>query len=332
MHRLFAVLMLGLMAAAAPAPPAFAQDKDFFGRKAADAPAARDSGNLFQRATAQIALWQARFRVWITGEIQAYKKGDDLTPALMIILISFLYGVFHAVGPGHGKVVTTSYFAANRARIGHGFLMGALIAVVQALSAIAIVGVFALVLNVATFEIINPLTGTGHVIWVEIVSYALMLLVGLWLLWGAFVGRGCSHSQHGHGHDHGHDHAGHHDHDHGHETAPVPSGWAMVPAAVATGLRPCSGAILVLLFTLANGIFLVGVASTFAMGFGVAITITLVSVVTILLRRGLSGAFRPGVAAANLAHRAAGLAGGLVIVVAGLLFLYAALQRANLIA
>jgi ABC-type nickel/cobalt efflux system permease component RcnA len=328
MRRLFAALLLGLMAAAAPAPAANAQDKDFFGRKAADAPAARDSGNLFQRATAQIALWQAKFRIWITGEIQAYKRGDDLTPALMIILISFLYGVFHAVGPGHGKVVTTSYFAANRARIGHGFMMGGLIALVQALSAIAIVGVFALVLNVAAFEIINPLTGTGHVIWVEIVSYALMLLVGLWLLWGAFVGRGCSHSHHGHGHDHTHDHR----HDHDHEPAPVPSGWAMVPAAVASGLRPCSGAILVLLFTLANGIFLVGVLSTFAMGFGVAITITLVSVVTILIRRGLSGAVRPGVAAANLAHRAAGLAGGLVIVGAGILFLYAALERADLIA
>ena len=325
MRRLIAVLMLGLLAAAAPAPSAPAQNKDFFGRKAQDA-TAKESGNLFQRTTAQIALWQARFRTWITGEIQAYKKGEDLTPALMIVLISFLYGVFHAVGPGHGKVVTTSYFAANRARIGHGFLMGGLIAVVQALSAIAIVGVLALVLNVATFEIINPLTGTGHVIWVEIVSYGLMLLVGLWLLWGAFVGRGCTHSHHGHGHDDGHDHG------HGHTPPPMPSGWAMVPAAVASGLRPCSGAILVLLFTLANGIFLVGVASTFAMGFGVAITITLVSVATILIRQGVSGAFRPGVAAANLAHRAAGMIGGLVIVGAGLLFLYAALQRANLIA
>ena len=250
----------------------------------------------------------------------------------MIVLISFLYGVFHAVGPGHGKVVTTSYFAANRARLGHGFLMGGLIAVVQALSAIAIVGVFALVLNIATFDIINPLTGTGHVIWVEIVSYGLMLLVGLWLLWGAFVGRGCTHGHHSHGHDHDHGHDHGQDHGHDHAPPPMPSGWAMVPAAIASGLRPCSGAILVLLFTLANGIFLVGVASTFAMGLGVAITITLVSVATILIRRGMSGAFRPGVAAANLAHRAAGMIGGLVIVGAGMLFLYAALQRANLIA
>ena len=72
-----------------------------------------------------------------------------------------------------------------------------LIAVVQALSAIAIVGIFAVVLDIAAFEIINPLTGTWHVIWVEIISYALMLGVGLWLLWGAVVGRGCSHSHHG---------------------------------------------------------------------------------------------------------------------------------------
>lgn len=328
MRRLLFVLFLGLAAAGSTAPDAAAQS-GMFGPRSDSAPAAsREAGNLFQRAAAQVALWQARFRIWITQEINAYKNGADLTPALMIILISFLYGVFHAVGPGHGKVVTTSYFAANRARIAHGFLMGGMIALVQALSAIVIVGVFAAILQLATLEIINPLTGTGHVIWVEIVSYALMLAVGVWMLWGGLIGRGCSHGHRRHGHGHGHGH----DHDHEHPPAPMPTGWAMVPAAVASGLRPCSGAILVLLFTLANGIFLVGVISTVAMGLGVAITITLISVATILIRRGLSGALRPGVTAANLAHRAAGLTGGLLIVGAGVLFLYTALQRAHLFA
>ena len=325
MLRLLTVVFLGLAALSAPSGPSFSQEKGFFGRKAdGGAKAAPAQGSLIQRTTAEIALWQAKFRVWITREIQAYKTGQDLTPALLIVLVSFLYGVFHAVGPGHGKVVTTSYFAANRARIGHGLLMGGMIAGVQALSAIVIVGLLAILLNVTAFEIINPLTGTGHVIWVEIVSYGLMLLVGGWLLWGAVVGRGCSHAHHSHSQDE--------EHGHSHEPAPMPSGWAMVPAAIATGLRPCSGAILVLLFTLANGIFLIGVASTFAMGFGVAITIGLTSIATILIRRSLSGAFKPGVAVANFAHRAAGVVGGVLIVGAGALFLYAALQRANIVA
>lgn len=333
-------LFLGLAVMTAMPSAATAQGTDYFGRKSpppasTNKDASKESGNLFQRVTTQIALWQSDFRIWITGQIHAYKSGATWAPALMIILISFLYGVFHAVGPGHGKVITTSYFAANRAEIGHGLLMGGLIAVVQAISAIALVGIFALVLNFAALEIVNPLTGEGHVIWVEVVSYGLMVLVGLWLLWGAVVGRGCSHAHHGHGdgdrHDHEHDHA--HGHGHGHAPPPAtPSGWAMVPAAVAAGLRPCSGAVLVLLFTLANGIFLIGVISTFAMGIGVAITISLIGIITILIRRGLANTIKPGVAAANVAHRAAGIVGGVVVVGAGVLFLYAAAQRTGLLA
>lgn len=354
--RYFTVLLAALTVCLAMTAPAAAQQGTakpdapkggFFGPTAPKKTdgAAKSTGDvgIFQRTVAWIGLWQSRFRLWITEEVQAYKRGGDITPALMIVLMSFLYGVFHAVGPGHGKVITTSYFAANRARIGHGFLMGMLIALVQAASAIGLVALFALLLGVATIEIVNPLTGEGHVIWVEIASYALMVLIGLWLLWGAVVGRGCSHAHHGpHGHDHGHDHGdehghGHshehgHDHRHEHEPAPIPSGWAMLPAAVATGLRPCSGAILVLLFTLANGIFLVGILSAIAMGVGVALTISLFGIVTILARRGLAGAFRPGVAVANFAHRAAGIVGGVVVVGAGFLLLYAALQRTSLIA
>ena len=41
---------------------------------------------------------------------------------------------------------------------------------------------------------------------------------------------------------------------------------------VAAGLRPCSGAILVLVFALAQGIFAAGVAATLAMSLGTAIT------------------------------------------------------------
>jgi nickel/cobalt exporter len=102
---------------------------------------------------------------------------------------------------------------------------------------------------------------------------------------------GHDHHHHDHVHDHGHahqahDHA-HHDHDHedeasawGHAHAPEPSElggrhWfrRALSAVIAVGLRPCSGAIIVLVFALAQGLFWIGVASTFAMGLGTAITV-----------------------------------------------------------
>jgi len=104
-----------------------------------------------------------------------------------------------------------------------------------------------------------------------------------------------------HAHDHQHDHAHHHhdhhhhhydhDHDHGacdHAHGPEPKdlagpgGWQRGLAAIfAVGLRPCSGAILVLVFALAQGLFWAGVAATFVMGLGTAITVTAIATLAV---------------------------------------------------
>jgi len=120
----------------------------------------------------------------------------------------------------------------------------------------------------------------------------------------------CAHD-HGHGHHHAHDHHGHdhhghahhhHDHDHdddghawGHAHAPEPSEltgrhWLRkgLAAVVAVGLRPCSGAIIVLVFALAQGLFWVGVASTFVMGIGTAITVSIIATLAVMAR-GVAG-------------------------------------------
>jgi nickel/cobalt transporter (NicO) family protein len=107
---------------------------------------------------------------------------------------------------------------------------------------------------------------------------------------------------HGHGHDHGHDHEhvdghghahahghGAHDHDHaGHSHGPEPQelagpgGWQRgLAAIIAVGLRPCSGAILVLIFALAQGLFWAGVVSTFIMGLGTALTVTAIATLAV---------------------------------------------------
>jgi nickel/cobalt exporter len=118
---------------------------------------------------------------------------------------------------------------------------------------------------------------------------------------------------HGHGH-HSHDHGdhGHHHHDHaparaighahaehddpghvhdehcGHSHGPEPEqlsgpgGWRRGFGAVLTvGIRPCSGAILVLVFALAQGLFWAGVAATFVMGLGTAITVATIAVIAV---------------------------------------------------
>ena len=68
-------------------------------------------------------------------------------------------------------------------------------------------------------------------------------------------------------------------------------------AIVAVGLRPCSGAIIVLVFALAQGLFLIGVAATFMMGLGTAITVAAIAMLAVGAR-GIAGRWakaKPGV-------------------------------------
>jgi nickel/cobalt exporter len=271
---------------------------------------------------------QAEFYRALSGAIRAAKA--DGSAAWTLFGISFLYGLFHAAGPGHGKAVISSYLVANEETWKRGIVLSFASALLQALVAVAIVGVAAVLLNVTA-----P-TMTAAVRWIEIVSYALIILIGARLLWvkgrafihalqtvhrPAAVGAavtpahhhdhhaheqhdhahaGHSHDHHGHQHDHNHDHNhdhGHADHDHGHHDhasawdhahAPEPQelagpgGWHRgLSAIVAVGMRPCSGAILVLVFALAQGLFWSGVVATFIMGLGTAITVATIATIAV---------------------------------------------------
>ncbi|MGO8908243.1 MAG: nickel/cobalt transporter [Bradyrhizobium sp.] len=146
-------------------------------------------------------------------------------------------------------------------------------------------------------------------------------------------------ARHDHGHDHDdhrHDHAHVHDEHCGHSHGPVPSelagpgGWRRGFGAIfAVGLRPCSGAILVLVFALAQGLFWAGVAATFVMGLGTAITVATIAVVAVSakdLARRLSGA-KEGGGALFMRGVEFGAAGLVLLFGVGLLFGYLAAER-----
>ena len=243
---------------------------------------------------------QAEFYRMLSGLIRAAKA--DGSAAYTLLGISFLYGVFHAAGPGHGKAVISSYLVANNETWRRGIVLSFASAILQALSAIAIVGVVAALLGATA----KAMGNTVRVI--EIVSYALILLIGLRLLWvkgSAFLralrlkeGPHAHDRTHDHTHEHGHGHHHHHDHDHDHDASAWSHGHAPEPselagahwlrrgltAIVAVGLRPCSGAIIVLVFALAQGLFWIGVASTFVMGLGTAITVAAIATLAVAAR------------------------------------------------
>ena len=276
---------------------------------------------------------QAAFYTALAALLRSAKVNGSALWGLMGI--SFLYGIFHAAGPGHGKAVISSYLFANDETWRRGVTLSFASAVLQSLTAISIVSVAAVLLG-ATAKLMGD---TVRVI--EIVSYGLIVLLGARLLWvkgRGFFGAlndlrtdaargstdlktpGHAHCDHSHddtscGHDHGHAssfvcdkvhdadgvsrHDGHHHDDHhhheeldvlpwGHAHGPEPEelagpgGWQRgLSAVVAVGLRPCSGAIIVLVFALAQGLFWAGIASTFVMGLGTAITVGTIATVAV---------------------------------------------------
>jgi nickel/cobalt transporter (NicO) family protein len=241
--------------------------------------------------------------------------------------ISFLYGIFHAVGPGHGKAVISSYLIANNETWRRGVTLSFVSAAIQSVVAIIVVAIAAVILG-ATAKAIGV---TVHI--VEIVSYVLVILIGLRLLFvkgrsfllaagqlrvrhdlsaavpsvptgklfhrHGFGMAGCSHCEaDGHA-NHAHGFQCHDDHDHehhasawGHAHGPEPvelagaGGWRRgLSAVMAVGLRPCSGAIIVLIFALAQDLFWTGVGATLLMGLGTAITVAAIATVAFSARQ-----------------------------------------------
>ena len=319
---LLAVLLIALAPFVRPA-----QADDYFGRPevAAGAPAIAAPAPIESRITlpepfrailGAAISFQSSLNARLRANLDQVATGSRLAPDLAIIFASFLYGILHAIGPGHGKVVVASYLTTRRTRFVHALSMSGIVAATQALSAIVLVAIFAAVFG-TTGKAILDRAGT-----IEIASYAALILMGLWMAWQAVKPgpRVC-----GCGHDHGHGHHDHHHHDHGHghghdHEDDRKSLAQLFATGSLAGLRPCSGAILVLLFTLANGIFWVGVLSTLAMGFGVALTVAAVSIGAVGLNRAVAG--RGGRWSDRLG-RAGTLAGALVIIGFGSAAIYA---------
>jgi nickel/cobalt exporter len=249
---------------------------------------------------------QAEFYRAMSGTLRAAKS--DGSAVWTLFGIAFLYGIFHAAGPGHGKAVISSYMVANEETWRRGVVLSFASAMLQAVVAVAIVGVAAVLLNATARQMCDA----ERVI--EIASYALIALLGARLVWvkgSGFIhaargmgrplapaGAAVTHDHHAHDHhhhDHAHGHAHHHDHHHhehasawGHAHGPEPEdlagpgGWKRgLAAIVAVGLRPCSGAILVLVFALAQGLLWAGVVATFVMGLGTAITVAVIATLAV---------------------------------------------------
>lgn len=240
---------------------------------------------------------QSLFTHMITADVKAL---HDNPAALWGLLgLGALYGVAHAAGPGHGKAIIASYVTANDKALRRGIVLAFLAAILQAAVAVALVSVLAIIFNV-TAPVMNNAAD-----WLALASDLGVAAIGAYLVWSkggallralklrfqrreliaasalyagapwqsaqpkatlsafraaepgvAAVDPDCGHL-------------------HTLDAAALGEGFTWrgaITTVIAAGSRPCSGALLVLVFTLAQGLFWAGIATTFAMAFGTAVT------------------------------------------------------------
>lgn len=288
-------------------------------------------GSLFGWINAQ----QQGFYRLMTGALREMRENP--WAASTLVGLSFAYGVFHAAGPGHGKAVISSYMLANEVELKRGVLLSFLSSILQGIVAILLVGAAFLFLRGTTVSMTDATRA------LEIGSYALITLFGAWLLFrklrpaerrastlGAQAVEVHDHHHHDHGHHH---HAGEICSTCGHAHAPDPSllkgerfalreAWS---AIVAVGLRPCSGALIVLSFALLNGLYLGGLLAVFAMSIGTAITVSTLATLAVTAK-GAAVRFAGNGSAGQRIGTAIEIGGAALVMVLGMLLLGASLQ------
>ncbi len=265
----------------------------------------------------QSILWQRDVNQQMSGLLKAVAANPTRAGG-SLLLFSFIYGVLHALGPGHGKIVITTWLATHPSKLRSSIGLTLASSLLQGLVAIGLVVVVLTVLQLPARQL--------HMssFWLEKASYALVGVLGVLLCWRALkkiraLLRRPTFTAF----------TPHHVHDErcgcGHQHVPNPeqlqSGddWrARLMIILSMGMRPCSGAIMVLLFSKVVGVFGWGMASALAMAAGTSLTITSLALLvhsfrTMALK--LSGNKAP-VLWRQMAWITLALAGGAILVVA----------------
>jgi nickel/cobalt exporter len=296
------------------AAPAATDPAGQAGAEAAPSEASEAPG-LLHRAGSWLLAQQRYVNRIINTQLAAIKRGEDGTALWGGLIIAFLYGVFHVLGPGHGKTVIAGYFLGHHASWTRGIAMACWMAVSHVVAAIGIVLVLHVILS-HSFA-----TPVDEMMWLRFVSYGAIVLIGLAMLVETWRGKaviGCAHDHGAHDHAHHHHDHSHHDqgHHHGHShTVSLKGDQSLL--AIAAGFVPCSGAILILVFCLTNSLIWQGVMMTLMIALGMAITLSAIGLASIFLRRQTLGR----VSDTAQASRILGYVGPALITLIGILLL-----------
>lgn len=251
----------------------------------------------------RVNVAQRQLNQTLSRELRQLREGNAAGAALTVAWIAFLYGVLHAVGPGHGKLVVSSLFVAREVRLRTALAISGMVSLLQTVSSIAIVSVVALALGRAGLDVLKDSRR------VELVCYGLIIVIGVTMLvaavreiWEHRRGRGPGEAA----------------------AARAPGRGVSGGLVLATGLTPCASAVIILLFALGQGVFLAGIVATLVMAVGMGLTVAAVGLLAIAARRGAIRASRGQAGARRWVADVLAAAGAAAITAVGLVLFLAA--------
>lgn len=281
--------------------PYTAQNPFVSGKKDAEQPESpgRKYPRFLQPILAKITAWQRVIRQELTRFGKEIREHPYSVSFWLFLLFSFVYGVIHALGPGHGKSIVVSYFLSRPGKYLHGILMGNMLTIVHVSSAVVIVLLIRLVLDttgVTSFEAASRN--------LENISYGLLIVLGLFLL-----AKGIYELQRGKYKSLGDRPSGNFELKH------------LALMAFVTGLVPCPGAALILIYTITQQILFAGLMAMVCVAAGMGATTSLFALVAIASRNTLFRLTARRQKLFIISHAVLSISGALVIITIGTLLL-----------
>ena len=214
-------------------------------------------------------------------------QGGGMAALIAMITVSFLYGVFHAAGPGHGKAVIGTYLLTHKSALKRGITLSVLASLLQGVMAILLVEGVVLIIGISSRDAISSVP------YLEKASFALVGLIGLYLIKRA-INLFRKPAAHSHDHHHDHEHVGHGDtcdscgHAHGPTAEELTKKASLrdhIAIIFSIGIRPCSGSVLVLVFAEVLGLRLAGILSVLMISVGTAITVSSLAIIAVYFQK-----------------------------------------------
>ncbi|MEI9747945.1 nickel/cobalt transporter [Moellerella wisconsensis] len=237
----------------------------------------------------QVVIWQRSLNYHLSELLQKVDT-EPQQAGIILIAASFIYGLLHAMGPGHGKVIITSYIATHPTKLKRSVLLTLLASLLQASMAIIIVSAV-----LYLFQLSTRYVHQSSLI-LEKLSYGTMVVLGA--IFCASAGKSLFKTlisppksslkinaiKSISSHQHSKNCACSHQHTVSENI--LNSDWkTQLMVVISMGIRPCSGAILLLIFAYVINAYEWGIVATLVMSLGTALTISFIAIFVFYLRK-----------------------------------------------